>query len=142
VWKHLVPFWSSLERLLWNGLVVCGLTDDHDHGEYEVSTNVVCGNCGEKETACAMCGDPMHICAQSPVVSSGPQIPRGYRQVPGFPEYMVNNQCTVRHIATGKYCMLVRVSKQGGAMVHLRSNGRKYTKAAQELREQAFSGTE
>lgn len=107
----------------------------HNHDEYEVSTNLLCFLCGEFKTACAMCGQPMHICK---VEEKDPRIIPGYRAVADFPDYMVNNQATVRHIQSQRYCMLVRVSKSGGAMINLVKDGKKYTKAAQELRDKAF----
>jgi hypothetical protein len=55
---------------------------------------------------------------------------------------MVNKQATVRHIKSQRYCMLMRVTKEGGAMISLLRDGKKYTKAAQELRDLAFNGSE
>jgi hypothetical protein len=107
----------------------------HDHSEYEVVTNVICMDCGKFQAVCAMCGEPMHKCDK---VVQDPRILRGYRVIPEFPDYMVNNQATIRHIATSRLCMLVRVSKQGGAMINVIKNGKKYTRAAQDLRDEAF----
>lgn len=110
------------------------MTDAHDHEEFATSTNVKCFDCGKIKEACAMCGEDLHKCE----AQINPLIPRGYRVVDEFPDYMVNSQATVRHIKTNRYCMLVRVSKSGGAMINLIKNGKKYTKAAQEIRDAAF----
>jgi len=108
---------------------------EHDHIDYAVATNIPCVDCGETVEACAMCGTPLHDCQ---AIKKDPRIIPGYRAVADFPDYMVNNQATVRHIQSQRYCMLVRVSKSGGAMINLVKDGKKYTKAAQELRDKAF----
>lgn len=109
-------------------------TENHDHSEYEVTTGLLCGDCGETESACAMCGKSLHKCAQV----KNPKITKGFRQIPSFPDYMVNSQATVRHIESGRYCLFVRVSKTGGAMINLSQDGNRHTKAAQDLRDEAF----
>lgn len=108
---------------------------EHNHEDFSVVTNVACINCGDHQEACAMCGDILHQCK---VVPKDPRVLPGYRLVDEFPDYMVNNQATVRHIQTQRYCMLVRVSKTGGAMINLRKDGKTFTRAAQELRDKAF----
>lgn len=107
---------------------------DHNHEDYATASNVICLECGKAKDICAYCNEELHECA----VKSDPRIISGYRVVPGFPDYMVNKQATVRHIQSQRYCMLVRVSKSGGAMIPLQQNGKKYTRAAQELRDAAF----
>lgn len=107
----------------------------HDHADYEVITNIVCIHCGSNETVCAFCGKSMHKCE----ANRDPRILPGYRVIEEFPDYMINKQATVRHIPSQRYCMLVRVSKTGGAMINLRKNGKPYTRAAQELRDVTFN---
>jgi hypothetical protein len=114
--------------------------DPHNHEEYEVTTNVICMDCGKNEVVCAMCGESLHKCEKA-VTQADARIMRGYKVIPEFPDYMVNNQATVRHISSERLCLLVRVSKSGGAMINLRKNGKPYTRAAQDLRDQAFSVT-
>lgn len=108
---------------------------DHEHEDYATSSNVICLECGKAKDICAYCNEELHKC----IAKSDPRIIPGYRVVPDFPDYMVNKQATVRHIKSQRYCMLVRVSKSGGAMVPLIKNGKKFTKAAQELRDSAFA---
>lgn len=107
---------------------------EHDHRDYAATSPVICETCGKNWEVCAYCNESWHNCMKS---TEG-KIPRGFRVIPEFPEYMVNSQCTVRHIISGRYCMLVRVSKQGGAMITVYKNNKAYTRAAQELRSQAF----
>lgn len=66
------------------------------------------------------------------------RIPRGFVIVKEFPDYMISKQGTVKHIPTGKFCFLVRISATGGAMISLRKNGKTHTKSVQELRARAF----
>jgi hypothetical protein len=109
--------------------------DEHNHEEFIVVTNMNCIECGESVEVCAMCGKDLHKCK----VVKDKRLPPGYRVVKDFPDYMVNNQASVRHIPSLRYCMLVRVSKTGGAMINLRKDGKTYTKAAQEIRDAAFN---
>lgn len=109
--------------------------NSHSHKEYEVVVDGTCPDCGEKNTACAMCGEPLHVCAQVVVEE---RLPKGYRKIPEFPTYMVNRQCNVKHISTSRLALFSRVSNTGGAMVILRVNDKNFTRAAQELRDSAF----
>lgn len=109
---------------------------DHNHEDYLTASNVICLDCGKPKDICAFCNEEQHVCK---AVKSDPRLIPGYRVVPEFPDYMVNKQATVRHIQSQRYCMLVRVSKSGGAMVPLQKNGKKFTRAAQELRDSAFA---
>lgn len=108
--------------------------DKHDHAEYAVSTSIPCVDCGEHIEACAMCGKQLHNCQRV----QDKRILPGYRVVEEFPDYMVNNQATVRHIDSQRYCMLVRVTKTNGALINLQKDGKKYTRVAQDLRDKAF----
>ena len=108
--------------------------DDHNHQEYAAVTGIICSDCGKAKWVCALCNKDLHRCEKA----KNPRLPRGFRVIPDFPDYMVNNQATVLHISSGKYCMLVRVSKQGGAMINLRRDGKTFTRAAQDLRKAAF----
>jgi len=110
---------------------------DHDHKEYATRSNIICSDCNKYWEVCAFCNYSWHDCEAK---KTDNKIQRGYKVIPEFPDYMVNNQATVRHILTGRYCMLVRVSKQGGAMINVRKDGKIYTRAAQDLRKQAFNG--
>jgi len=123
-------------------MVVRGLTiEDHDHDDFVVTTSILCIDCGDATDACAMCGKILHNCNRVQEKLKDIRIPPGYRVVDEFPDYMVNKQATVRYIAGAqRYCMLVRVSKTGGAMINLRKDGKTYTRAAQEVRDKAFSG--
>ena len=111
---------------------------DHDHEDYATASNVICQECGKSWDVCAYCNETWHDC-KAVKTKADPRVIPGYRVVPDFPDYMVNKQATVRHIQSQRYCMLVRVSKSGGAMVPLLKNGKKYTRAAQELRDSAFA---
>ena len=106
---------------------------DHEHIEYITPSNVVCQRCGNTMDVCAYCNEIFHKC---PVDL---RIPPGYRVVPDFPDYMVNKQATVRHIKSQRYCMLMRVSKHGGAIINVLRDGKKYARAAQDLRDSAFA---
>jgi hypothetical protein len=112
------------------------MTDDHNHKDYEVETSLICGNCGEKEIACAYCGEPLHVCIQTN------KLPKGFRVIPEYPDYMVNSHCTVKHISTNRYCLFMRLSKTGGAMVLVKKDGRPHTVAAQDLKRMAFDARE
>lgn len=112
------------------------MTDDHVHEDFRVKTTYVCPDCGKVMFACAMCGKELHEC---PAKTSSPRLPRGFVVVEDFPDYMVNKQASVKHIATNKFCFLVRVSATGGAMINLLKDGKPHTKAAQELRDKAFN---
>ena len=109
---------------------------DHDHADYVTPSNLICHSCGKAMDICAYCNENLHKC------EADTRVLPGYRVVPGFPDYMVNKQATVRHIKSQRYCMLMRVSKTGGAMISLLKDGKKYTKAAQELKDLAFNGSE
>lgn len=61
-----------------------------------------------------------------------------FRQIPDFPDYMINRQGCVKHIATGKYCMFLRLTSTGGAMIALQKNGKSHNKVVQELLEKTF----
>ena len=111
------------------------MIDDHQHSDYATPSNITCIDCGEKMDMCAYCNEPVHECVR--VAKKSPLLP-GYREVPGFPDFMVNKQATVRHIRTQRYCFLLRVSKTGGAMINVVNNGKKYMRAAQDLRDLAF----
>lgn len=110
------------------------MSDDHKHEEYLTPSNVICQHCEKPFDVCAYCNESFHVCKKD----KDNRIVPGYRVCAEFPDYMVNKQATVRHILTQRYCMLVRVSKTGGAMINLQKNGKKFTKAAQELRDAAF----
>lgn len=56
-----------------------------------------------------------------------------FRQIPDFPDYMINRQGCVKHIATGKYCLFLRLTSSGGAMLSLQQNGRAQNITVQEL---------
>lgn len=109
---------------------------DHNHEDYATASNVICQECGKAWEVCAYCNESWHKCEMA---KSDPRLIPGYRVVPEFPDYMVNKQGTVRHIQSQRYCILVRVSKSGGAMVPVLKNGKKFTRAAQELRDSAFA---
>lgn len=106
-------------------------TEDHDHSEYVTSSGVICENCGEVEDVCAMCGEPLHKCAM--------RLPKGFRQSTSFPDYMVNNQGTVKSISTGRPCLFMRISATGGSMIKLYKDGKPYIRAAQTLRDEMFT---
>lgn len=112
------------------------MDSDHKHEDYAVASSKICDDCGKTWEICAYCNHTWHDCEIAK--TSNLRLARGYRTIPGFSDYMVNSQCTVRHIQTGRYCMLVRVSKQGGAMINLRKDGKTYTRAAQDLKKEAF----
>lgn len=118
-----------------NGIAMAS-TEDHDHKDYEVTSGLLCGTCKQPEEMCAMCGISLHKCAQLPY--RGPKFPKGFRRVASFPDYMVNVQAAVRHIDSGKYCQLVRVSNAGGAMITVYKDGVKVIVAAQDLRDETF----
>ena len=61
-----------------------------------------------------------------------------FRQVPDFPDYMINRQGCVKHIATGKYCLFLRLTSSGGAMISLPQNGRAKNITVQELLVKTF----
>ena len=109
---------------------------DHEHSDYATKSNLVCQRCGKSMDICAYCNDPIHQC-----VADARLLP-GYRVVPDFPDYMVNKQATVRHIKSQRYCMLMRVAKHGGAMISVLKDGKKFTRAAQDLRDSAFADDE
>jgi hypothetical protein len=114
------------------------MLEPHDHEQYAAKSSVICVDCGKNWDICAYCNESWHNCtAESKKPDS--RLPPGYRVVKEFPDYMVNNQASVRHIPSQRYCMLVRVSKTGGAMINLRKDGKTYTKAAQEIRDAAFT---
>lgn len=98
-----------------------------------------CFNCGEKEYACAMCGETLHVCGQVVAPQEVEEkLPKGFRRIPDFPTYMINRQGTVKQIETGRLALFARIANTGAAMIIIRIDDKKYTKAAQELREQAF----
>lgn len=107
----------------------------HNHEDFSVATSLICLECNEPQEACMMCSKILHVCKNKKDL----RILPGYRVIEEFPDYMVNSQATVRHIQSQRYCMLVRVSKQGGAMINLQKAGKKYTRAAQDLRDRAFN---
>lgn len=114
--------------------------EKHNHRDYEVATGDTCESCGEKELACAMCGEPLHTCPQPSRNNKEMRIPRGFRQVKDFPEYMVDRFAAVRHIATGRYCTLVRINPESNhAMIHVYREGKRHTKSAQALRDEVFA---
>lgn len=108
---------------------------DHIHKDYATSSNTTCSTCDETIDVCAYCNENLHTC----LVEVDSRIPPGYRVIPDFPDYMVNKQATIKHIKTQRYCMLLRVSKQGGAMINVQKDGKKFTRAAQDLRDSVFS---
>ena len=61
-----------------------------------------------------------------------------FRQIPDFPDYMINRQGCVKHIATGKYCLFLRLTSSGGAMISLQQNGRARNITIQELLVKTF----
>ena len=61
-----------------------------------------------------------------------------FRQIPDFPDYMINRQGCVKHIATGKYCLFLRLTSSGGAMISLQQNGRARNMTIQELLAKTF----
>lgn len=107
---------------------------DHNHEDYATSSTTICQACGKAWDICAYCNKTWHDCS----VKVKGLLP-GYRVIPEFPEYMVNKQASVRYIRTQKYCILVRVSSNGGAMINVLRDGKKYTRSAQELRDSAFA---
>ena len=56
-----------------------------------------------------------------------------FRQIPDFPDYMINRQGCVKHIPTGKYCLFLRLTSSGGAIISLQQNGRAKNITVQEL---------
>lgn len=120
-------------------MVVSRLTKQHNHKDYAVETGDLCENCGEKETACTFCDQPLHICAQSEDPKDR-RIPRRFRVIADFPDYMIDRYAAIRHISTGRYCTLVRINPQSNhAMVNLMRDGKRHTKSAQVLRDAAFA---
>jgi len=109
---------------------------DHEHEDYATPSNVICQRCGKHMDVCAYCNEPLHKCL------ADQRVLPGYRVIPEFPDYMVNKQATVRHIKSQRYCMLMRVTKQGGAMINVLKDGKKFTRAAQDLRDSAFADVE
>ena len=45
-----------------------------------------------------------------------------------------------KHIASRKFCFLVRINTQGEALIHLRKDGKTHVKSVQKLRSKAFGG--
>lgn len=70
------------------------------------------------------------------------ELPKGFRVIEKYPEYMINHQACVRHIATGKYCMLLRVTPDDKVLIHIFSGGKKQTVDVKELRDKAFPKVE
>ena len=96
------------------------------------NSSFYCEKCGGQEVQCVACGGSMHQCPPSY------RLRKGYREIPGFPEYAVNKNANVRHIPTDRSCWLERVSKDNHALVTIQCDGKKYTKSAQALRDLAF----
>jgi len=63
---------------------------------------------------------------------------KGFRVVPGLPEYMVDRRAAVRHIETGRPCWLERVGKNNEAMIVVQKDGNRFIQSAQALRDLAF----
>ena len=124
------------------------VANPHNCGSITETTQFYCEACGEPEKRCMVCGKVVHQClanlpsnlppTQKVEPPADPRIEKGFRVVPGFPDYMVNLKATVKHIPTGKYCFLVRVSPSGGAMINVRRDGKTFTRAAQQIRDLAF----
>ena len=78
------------------------------------------------------------------IQKSGPKgrrdgrIQNKFRQIPDFPEYMINRQGCVKYIATGQYCLFLRLTSSGGAMISLQQNGRAVPITVQELVAKTF----
>lgn len=70
------------------------------------------------------------------------RIPVKFRQVVGFPDYMINRQGCVKHIETGRFCLFLRLTNTGGSMIMLQKNGKSYHKTVQELLERTFTDKE
>lgn len=68
------------------------------------------------------------------------RIPVKFRVIPGYPEYMINRQGTVKHIETNRFCLFMRLSDSGGALISIRKNGRSKVVAVQELVARTFGG--
>lgn len=68
------------------------------------------------------------------------RIPPKFRVIPGYPDYMINRQGTVKHIATDRFCLFMRLSESGGALISIRKNGTSKVVAVQELLSRAFGG--
>ena len=81
-----------------------------------------------------MCNKELHTCAAKLDIV----IPRGFVIIDEFPDYMINRKATVRHIESGHKCWLERVAPNGGAMVVLQKDGKRFTRSAQDLRAATF----
>lgn len=82
--------------------------------------------------------NPCNCCTGKPEKSER-NLPRGFVACTDFPDYMVNKYGTVKYIPTGKFCLLVRLSKTGEALINLRRDGKTFVRSAQELRDKEFS---
>lgn len=70
-----------------------------------------------------------------------PRIPIKFRAIPGFPDYMINRQGSVKHIETGRYCLFLRLTASGGVMIMIQKNGKPQHITVQELLAKAFPPT-
>lgn len=109
--------------------------DKHQHRP--VPTAFFCEECGGLEARCEICNTLFHIC-EGAAKKAEKVLRKGYRVIPAYPDYMVNRQCNVRHIPTGRPCWLERVTRDNQALITVQKDGKKFVESAQQLRDSAF----
>lgn len=61
-----------------------------------------------------------------------PVKPR-FRKIPRYPDYMIDKQGCVKHIATGRYCLFLRLTSSGGVIISIQHRGKSKSVVVQDL---------
>ena len=110
------------------------MAEDHICEDNRLPTNFRCNYCGEVEDFCTFCGENLHKCLPSLEDLSEKLEPvKGYRPIPGYPEYVMNSQGTIRSVAKKHYVFFVRLTSNGDALIMIYRDGIKQYKTVQEL---------
>lgn len=126
------------------------VADDHICEDNKLSTGFRCHTCGEIEEFCKFCGENLHKCTQkqtleeaiNTIVPKPPstfqkevteRIQKKYRPIPGFPEYAMNSQGTIRSVSKQHFVLFVRLTSNGDALIMIYRDGIKHYKTVQEL---------
>lgn len=111
--------------------------NDHIH-EYDSPTNFFCEHCGIPENKCSHCSEiEPHLC-QLEEPPTGPVLPKRYKQIPEFPEYMTTRSGRVRKIENNQRAFFDRITSDGKVLLLMYKDGKPCVRGLDDLVEDAF----
>ena len=113
------------------------IPSDDVHEHIFQPCNFWCEDCGESLETCRECDTySIHTCADKN--QSVRPLPKQFKQIPEFPEYMVTRSGKIRKIANNQRAFFERITSTGTVLILLYKDGQPYVRGLEDLIKQAY----